>query len=160
MTFQIMPLRYDDFAHLFDLSDAELALRNARRQIVTSSPGTPCRVSLEDAAPGETVMLVNYLHQPGPGPFTARHAIYVRRNAREACVAPGAVPRMIRSRLISLRLFDADHMMIDADAVPGDDAAAAIRSAFANSEVAYGHIHFARQGCFAASVHPRREACG
>ena len=152
MNFQIVPLNHDDFAHLFALSDAALRDLQACRQVVTEKPGTPCRVSLEDADVGETVILINYEHLPENSPFRARHAIFVRENVAQADIATNEVPAAIESRLVSLRFFDRDHMMIDADVVSGERAAAAISAAFENTKIDYAHIHYAKPGCFAASV--------
>ena len=153
MDFQIRSLNAEDFAHLFGLTDAELAAQNACRQVVTAKPGSPCRVSMEDADVGETVILCNYRHQPEDSPYQASHAIFVRENARQAWLAVNEVPEAIRSRLISMRFFDRDHMMVDADVVPGDVVGEKIAAAFENSEIAYAHLHNAKPGCFAASVH-------
>lgn len=153
MNFQIKPLDAQRFAHLFDLTDAELAEQQACRQVVATSPGTPCRVSMQDAAVGETVILFNYVHQPEDSPYQASHAIFVRQGAREAQLAINEVPDVIRCRLVSLRLFDRNHMMIDADVMPGDVVGTAIAAAFDKADVAYAHIHNAKPGCFAASVH-------
>ena len=97
MTFRIHALPPDAFAPLFALSDAELAERNALRRIVTTQPGAPCRVSLADAAPGETVILLNYTHLPAASPYQSRHAIYVREGAAQAHPEPGAVPEVLLS---------------------------------------------------------------
>lgn len=152
MSFQIHSLPADDFADLFALSDAELAEKNACRQIVQSKPGTPCRVSMADAELGETVILLNYEHQPAQSPYKATHAIFVREGAPQAQLAVGEVPEVLRSRLISLRLFDRNHMMIDADVVQGEGLADAITAAFENDQVSYAHLHNAKPGCFAATV--------
>jgi hypothetical protein len=64
----------------------------------------------------------------------------------------GEVPTVMLSRLISLRLFGHDDMMVDADVVPGTDLKFAIVQAFANPQVSYLHLHYAKPGCFAASV--------
>ncbi|MEO1024775.1 MAG: DUF1203 domain-containing protein [Pseudomonadota bacterium] len=153
MDFQIKPLQVRDFAHLFDLSDEELAARNACRQIVTSTPGTPCRASMEDAEIGETVILFNYEHQPADSPYKSTHAVFIRENAVQAEPAVNEIPEVIRRRIMSLRYFDKDHMMIDADVVSGDAVAAELSQAFENDDIAYVHLHNAKPGCFAASVH-------
>lgn len=152
MTFQIHSLPAEKFADLFTLSDAELASKNACRQIVQSTPGTPCRVSMADAEVGETVILLNYEHQPENSPYKATHAIFVRETAAQARLAVGEVPEVLRSRVISLRLFDHNHMMIDADVLQGDDLSDAITAAFDNDQVSYAHLHNAKPGCFAATV--------
>ena len=152
MTFQIEALRPEDFAAFFKMSDAELARNNARKMVVTVSPGTPCRVSLADAEVGETVVLVNYEHQPANSPYRSRHAIFVRQGVQQAHPAVDEVPKVLLSRLISLRLFDHDDMMVDADVVPGTELKDAIVQAFTNRGVSYLHLHYAKPGCFAASV--------
>ncbi len=55
MTFQIHSLPKEEFSFLFNLSEEELASQNACREVVKSSPETPCRVSMADAKVGETV---------------------------------------------------------------------------------------------------------
>ncbi len=152
MSFQIHSLPAEDFAHLFALSDANLAKRNACRQVVQSKPGTPCRVSMADAEVGETVILLNYEHQPARSPYKATHAIFVRENVQQAALKVGEVPEVLRSRIISLRFFDRNHMMIDADVVQGDGLADAIKAAFEDDAICYAHLHNAKPGCFAASV--------
>ncbi len=144
MSFQIVPLEPNDFAHLFNLTDAELATRKACRQVVASNPGTPCRISMEDAEIGETVILVNHAHQTADTPYQANHAIFVRENAKRACLDENEVPQVIRSRVISLRYFDQDHMMIDADVVDGDAVADQLLQAFDNGKIAYVHLHYAK----------------
>lgn len=152
MNFQIKALPRTEFAHLFELTDAELAERQACRQVVTAKPGTPCRVSMADAEVGETVILLNYAHQPEKSPYRATHAIFVREHAQQADIAVNDVPEVIRSRLISVRLFDRNHMMVDADVVPGNMVSSVISKAFDNPEIAYIHLHNAKPGCFSASV--------
>lgn len=152
MSFQIHSLPAEDFADLFALSDTELVKRNACRQIVQSKPGTPCRVSMADAEVGETVILLNYEHQAAHSPYKASHAIFVRENAPQAQLNVGEVPEVLRSRIISLRLFDRHHMMIDADVLQGDELADAVKAAFEDEQVSYAHLHNAKPGCFAAAV--------
>ena len=152
MSFQIHSLPAEEFAHIFTMSDGELAAINARRMVVQSKPGTPCRVSMADAEIGDTVILLNYRHQSAHSPYQATHAIFVREGAKQARLAVDEVPEVIRSRVISLRLFDDNHMMIDADVVQGEALAAAINEAFKDETVSYAHLHNAKPGCFAASV--------
>jgi hypothetical protein len=152
MSFLIQALDPADFSQFFSLPDNELARRNMRRIIVSAKPGAPCRVSLADAEIGETVLLLNYEHQPANSPFKSSHAIYVRDGVTEARLSVGEVPDVLLSRLISIRLFDQSDLMVDADVVEGSQIAAAIDRAFSDPAVAYVHLHYAKPGCFAASV--------
>lgn len=152
MTFQIHPLAKDQFADLFAMSDVELATRQACRMFVEEKPGAPCRVSLADAEVGETVILLNYQHQCADTPYRASHAIFVRENAEIAEVLPGEVPEVFHSRLISIRCFDQEHMIVDADIAKGSALAMRLPKVFEDPKVAYIHLHWAKHGCFAASV--------
>jgi hypothetical protein len=151
MTFRITGLAPDAFRPLFTMSDDQLAARLARRVIADAKPGFPCRVSLTYAEPGESLVLVHHEHQPAATPFRASHAIYVRA-ARERFDRPDTVPETLRTSLVSLRGFDAEHMLVDADVVPGAELEAAIARAFADAKVAYLHAHYARPGCYAARI--------
>lgn len=152
MDFQIHALDAEPFEALFDLTDDELQSKNMRRTTVHTSPGTPCRVSMQDAEVGETVLLLNYAHHDVSNPYRANHAIFVRQNAQSAILEVNEVPDVLRSRLISMRMFGADDMMIGADVVAGEALSDAIKAALDDEAVAYIHLHNAKPGCFAASV--------
>jgi hypothetical protein len=152
MSFRISGLPLAAFAPLFSLSDEELATRHVVRKVADRKPGFPCRVSLEDAEPGESVLLLNYEHQPASSPYRSSHAIYVRERAREAAPEIDEVPEIIRLRLLSVRAFDAPGMMVDADVVEGREVAPTIERLFHDARVAYLHLHNAKAGCFAARV--------
>ncbi|TPG56122.1 DUF1203 domain-containing protein [Sphingomonas glacialis] len=140
------------FVPLYGLSDAALREHGALRMTVDASPGFPCRVSLEDAVVGESVLLLNYEHLPVDTPYRARHAIFVREGEAQAAYHVDHVPRQLAIRLLSLRAFDAAGMMRDADVVEGRDLVAAIERFFADPAIAYLHAHNAKPGCFAARI--------
>lgn len=150
--FQLTGLPVEPFAPLFGLSDADLVARGARRVLVDQPNAAPCRVGLADAEPGEAVILTNYAHLPGDGPYRSSHAIYVREGAVPRRPAPGELPEMIRRRPLSIRAFDSDAMMLDADLVDGAEAVPLIRRFLDDPATAWLHIHFARRGCYAARV--------
>ena len=150
MTFRIHALPRETFEPLFGLSDDQLAVRGVLRRRVDSSPGYPCRVSLADAEVGESVLLLNFEHQPAATPYRACHAVYVREGAVQAQPAPGEVPQALARRLISVRAFDARHMMVTADVCEGATLAGMIERMLEDRQVAYLHLHHARQGCYAA----------
>lgn len=152
MSFQISPLARRLFEPLFALNDAELAAKGAVRQVADAHPGYPCRVSLTDAEVGEMVILVHFEHHSAATPFRASHAVYVRPTASEAVLAAGEVPLSLRSRLLSVRAFDARGMMIKADVVEGGALEPLIADMFDDPRAAYLHVHFASPGCYAARV--------
>lgn len=152
MSFQIDAPDGRALSHLFDLTDQELEANGARRAIAQGNPGYPCRVSLEDAAVGEELILLNYEHLPETSPYRASHAIYVRKGAEQADLAPGEVPEQLKIRLLSVRGYGDDHLMKSADVVDGTELAVRLDEMFANRDVSYVHIHNAKPGCFAASA--------
>lgn len=152
MSFRITGLSPAPFRHLFGLCDEELARHNARRYVANAKPGFPDRIGIRDAEPGETVLLVNYEHQPAATPYRASHAVYVSETADTVYDRVGKVPAALATRLISLRAFDADHMIVDADVTEGSVLAPVIERLLANDAVAYLHAHYAKRGCYAARI--------
>ncbi len=152
MTFRVRGLSPAPFLPLYGLPDTELARRGARRYVVDAVPGFPDRVELRDATLGETVLLVNYLHQPADTPYRASHAIFVREGAVRAYDECDQIPPALAVRPISLRAFSADHWMVDADLVPGAELESSIGRLLSDQGIAYLQAHYAKRGCFAARI--------
>jgi len=140
------------FVELYGLSDTSLAERGVVRMQVDAKPGFPCRVSLEDAGIGETMLLLNHEHLPVEAPYRQRHAIFIREGATEAALFEDEVPAQLAIRTLSLRAYDSNGMMTDADLVEGCELATLIDRFFADPSVAYLHAHNAKRGCFAARI--------
>ncbi|HEY0476515.1 MAG TPA: DUF1203 domain-containing protein [Kofleriaceae bacterium] len=151
MSFRITGLPAEPFSPLFSLSDPELAARGAVRRIADQKPGYPCRISLTDAEPGQAVILTHFEHHAVASPFRASHAIYVRQG-EQTFDAIDQVPEQLRLRLLSLRAFDGDGMLVGADVVDGPDLEPLIARLFDDARAAYLHVHYARPGCYAARV--------
>ena len=153
MPFVISGLSPNPFQPLFGLSDAALAERRIVRRRVDAPQGFPCRVTLQDALPGETVLLMNYEHQPADTPFRATHAIYVREGDHHPWRGVDEIPPALAIRPhISLRAFDAEGMMVQAEVAPGSELKPAIERLLARPDAAYVHAHYAGAGCFAARI--------
>jgi hypothetical protein len=152
MTYRIEGLCPEPFQDLFGLSDEELAARNALRLTADKPVGFPCRITLEDAAPGETLILLNHVSQEAATPYHASHAIFVREGAEKAAVYVDETPPVFADRTLSLRGFDSDGMMQAALlAMPGE-ADARIRELFGQPGIASIHAHNAIRGCFSARI--------
>ena len=151
-SFQLVGLAIESFSSLFALSDGELLERNARRVFAETRTGYPCRVSLADAQIGEELLLLPFEHQPASSPYKSSGPIFVRKAAVQAHIEPGVIPDYVRTRLISVRAYDAQDLMTDATVCAGDEVAAAIQKMFANENIAYIHLHNANRGCFSCLV--------
>ena len=152
MDFRITGLSPEPFLPFFFLSDAELSALGMRRYVVDQYPGFPDRITLEDAALGETVLLLSHVCQPAMTPYRACHAIFVREGATQVYDAINQVPESMRRRLLSLRAYCADGMMLDADVVEGAAIEAVIARLFGNADVSYIHVHNAKRGCYACRI--------
>ena len=152
MAFRITGLSPEPFQRLFGLPDDELARQGVKRYVADTAPGFPCRVEMRDAAPGETVLLLNHVCQPADTPYRASHAIFVREGAAAAYDRVDEVPAVMRARLLSLRAFDASGMMLDADVVDGEAVEPLIARLLANAEVSYIHAHNAKRGCYSGRI--------
>jgi Protein of unknown function (DUF1203) len=152
MNYRIRGIDPAPFQRYFAMSDAELERHSASRTIANESPGYPCRVSLEDAPAGEELILISHEHQAASSPYRAAGPIYVRRSATETAVLTNEVPQQFRTRLLSVRAYDAKDFIVDAEVEEGVRLAALIERFFANPEVAYLHVHYARRGCYAGRV--------
>src|SRR5690242_7360635 len=106
MSFRITGLSAEPFRPLFGLTDEQLAAKGVKRYIADSKPGFPDRIELRDAEPGESLLLLNYTHQPANSPYNSSYAIFVLESAKEPYNRIDAVPEALRVRTLSLRAFD------------------------------------------------------
>lgn len=152
MTYRITGLEPSDFAHLIGRSDEELAAQGAIRVIANADRGFPCRISLEDASEGESLILLHHISHEADTPYRSAYAIYIRENATEPTNFEGRTPPVFEGRPLGLRAFGADGMLKTAAlALPGE-ADEKIRLLMADPAIAYIHAHNAAHGCFAAKV--------
>lgn len=152
MGFQISGLKREQFQDYFQLDDNALGARGARRYVADNKAGFPCRVSLIDAEPGEPVILLSYHHQAARTPYSALGPIFVRETAENTGLSPNQLPELLRSRLLSVRAYNSDDLMTEADVVNGLELENLLSRFFADPTVSYLHIHFARPGCYACRV--------
>lgn len=152
MSFRIRGIDPAPIRPLFSLPDDELQARGMQRVIASAAHGYPCRVSLVDAAIGEELILLPYDHQPARSPYQARGPIFVRRDAGAPVELRDTVPDYLATRLLSVRAYDANDEMVDAEVVDGREARDLLERFLALPTVAYLHVHFARRGCFGCRV--------
>ena len=152
MDFRITGLSPESFKPLFALDDRTLASMGAQRTIADDATSFPCRVSLAHAAPGEELILLSFEHQGAHSPYRATGPIYVRKAATIAFDAFDVIPEPVRARLLSVRAYDAQDLIVEAEVVDGKDIEPLIAAFFKHEDVAYLHVHYARRGCYACRV--------
>jgi hypothetical protein len=153
MTYAIVGLPVEPFRPLFGLPDEDLATRQVVRVVADAPVGYPCRVLLEDARPGDTLLLLNHEYQNADTPYRGRHAIFVNEAAEGPRQFVDEVPPVLYVRqAISLRAFDEAGMMIDADLASGSAIEPVILRLLDDRRAFYLHAHNAARGCYAARI--------
>ncbi len=152
MTYRIEGLAREAYDHLIGLGDDALEELGARRVVADSKPGFPCRATLEDAEPGERLILFNHVSNDVPNPFRSAYAVYVRESARARAAYVDETPPVFEGRALGLRGLDREGMLRGAMlALPGE-ADLKIRALFDRPEIETIHAHNAAAGCFAARI--------
>jgi Protein of unknown function (DUF1203) len=152
VSFHIRGLEAAPFAKLFQLDEPALKALGVRRVVADAPDMYPCRIALKRVEEGEELLLLNHAHQTNPGsPYRSAGPIFVSRSARTGSYQ-GELPPMLRDRLLSLRAYDANAFIVDAEVGEGGDVIGLIERFFANPQVSHVDAHFARRGCFAARI--------
>jgi hypothetical protein len=151
-SFRLVGLAADNFEPFFAMSADELGALGARRVVADEPVGFPCRVSLGDAEVGDELLLLPFEHLSTGSPYRASGPVYVRKGARRAVLEPGAIPPYVERRWMSVRAYDAEDMMIAADACNGTDVRGVIERLMADEAVSFIHLHNAKRGCFSCRV--------
>lgn len=135
------------------LPDLEPLPPTARSVVVDEEHSFPCRRCLRDAQPGERVLLLSYdpfapdavspYRQPGP--------IYVHE-ALCSHEPSDELPDQLTRRVLSVRSFAGDHLMLGGTVVPGSELEETAERLLADDAVSYLHVHNAGPGCFAVRI--------
>ncbi|MGL5448010.1 MAG: DUF1203 domain-containing protein [Rhabdaerophilum sp.] len=140
----------EPFQPLFALDDAELHQHGIRRMFAPHEAGIgyPCRISLAFAQAGEELLLLNYRHLDyAHSPYRAEGPIFIRRQATQFRWQ-GEWPEIVMQRAMSVRAYDHEGIMVEADLAEKDVLKGLASEWLARSDVAHVDIHSARRGCF------------
>ncbi|MEP7316137.1 MAG: DUF1203 domain-containing protein [Sphingomicrobium sp.] len=152
MTYRIRGLDPDQFAPLLAMTDEQLAGFRTIRVRAESNRGFPCRVSLEDARDGESLILTHYVSHDVATPYRTAYAVYVRENATSPAEFIDCLPPVFEGRPLSLRGFGEDGMLKAARLAAAGAAEAEFLKLLDDDQVAYVDAHNAAYGCFAARI--------
>jgi len=127
---------------------------NTLRRMPARDAGAPCRHCLRDAPAGETMLLGSY-NLPGPrGIYWTPSPIFIHADGCERYDRSDHVADTVRSRLVSVRAYDAEDMCLYdlghvADGHEIDDA---LTRAITDKRTAFVNIHTAKPGCLLCRV--------
>jgi len=152
VNFQFVALDKSEFVSFSDFTDEELSNFNARWVVADTTPGYPCRVSLQNAEIGERVLAISYCFQNADSPYRASGPIFVREIAETAEPAVNEIPEMLIESLLSVRAYNSTNSLIASDVVDGINLESVITSQLSDSSVDYLHVHYAKHGCFNSAV--------
>jgi uncharacterized protein DUF1203 len=78
--------------------------------------------------------------------------IFIREIAEDAVISQDTVPELLRTRLLSVRGYDAGGMMTEADVIDGREVEILIARLLRDERAEYLHVHLARPGCYICRV--------
>jgi len=148
----IKALDHKLFEQYFIMTKEELYSYGAYLFKADKTPCYPCRVSLQDAEIGETVLAIPYEHHSVQGPYRSSGPIFVRKGAKTSKLEANEIPKMLRHRLLSVRGYNSESLMVEGDTVVGDEVETVLKKQFQNGAVKYIHVHNAGPGCFNCEV--------
>jgi hypothetical protein len=137
--------------HAMPAGDAD-PCASAGRAVVAEGR-EPCRRCLRNARPGEHLLLLPYDPFLVRSPYTGEGPVYVHADGCAAHAAKADVlPEQVDARRqFSLRAYDDEAMLLDAEVVPGPELADRAHALLGNG-AAFLHAHFAGPGCFAFRI--------
>jgi hypothetical protein len=111
---------------------------------------------LRDGKLGEKMLLLSYDPFLGDSPYRQSGPIFIHENSEcdlaEFDETSAVMPEQQRRRLLSVRAFDNNHMMVGADVTEGSQLVQSAEKSFSNDNVDYIHVHNAIPGCFAVRI--------
>jgi hypothetical protein len=150
--FKFEALNHLHFEYLNDLSEAELLENNIKKLKVDKFPGFPCRITLEDAKINEDVFLLNYDFHNVNSPYRSNGPIFVRADQSMKTYEINEIPIMLHHRLLSIRCYSKDAMMVFADVSEGKFLKEKLHEILEDLNIEYIHLHNAKPGCFSCAV--------
>ncbi len=148
MNYKISGLKAELFSHLFGQNESFLKRHGVVRHTVDRYPGYPDRISLRDIPAGETALLLNHIYQPADTPYFGSHAIYIWEGCTEQGIYINELPEVMTGRILSVRAYDDDHFLQQADLCEGEFAEELISRFFNDLAIRYLQIHNAKPGCY------------
>jgi len=130
----------------------ELRRRGGPIYVADTSPGYPCRQCLRDALVGEELILVSHDPFHVDSPYRCASPIFLHRSPCDSHRPSSELPVQLTGRVLSVRAFDRDAMMVVAALIDGAELGATIDRLLESPATDHLHVHNAHRGCFAARI--------
>ena len=120
--------------------------------VADAKPSYPCRQCLRDAEVGEELLLVSYDPFEVDSPYRSASPIFLHRHPCRPPADLHELPEQLTIRQLSVRAFDGDALIIDADIIDGDQLGATLERVFDSERCDHVHVHNATRGCWAVRI--------
>ncbi len=98
------------------------------------------------------MILVPFRHHDVESPYRASGPVFVRETAKEVELTPGEIPDVVAGRVMSVRAYNDQGVMVNAAVTPGIELESQIEKFFGDTKVSYLHLHNAGAGCYSCRV--------
>ena len=150
------PIRLDPRLILTPIDAASAARLRAQGgpvSVADAHPGYPCRQCLQDAEPGERLVLVAYDPFSGTSPYRAPSPVFLHVDECRPPEPGAPLPEQLTRRRLSVRAFDRHEIMTAARLIDGIDLAEVALELLDDPGVQRLDVHNAARGCWAVSIH-------
>lgn len=152
MSFKITGLDGNHFSQLYGLTDDKLKSQGVVRLSIDEYPSYPDRITLRDIPVGETALLLNHTFIDTDSPYKGSHAIFIWEGQLNPSVYLDIIPEVVERRIMSLRGYDKQDMLIEANIAQPGEARDQILTLLMNDRIEFILAHHARQGCFSCRI--------
>ena len=145
----VLPLGTDGKMETVRRYDLVESLRSYRHQVMSRlGDGAPVDYNIREDTPLDRLRETIRRFTNGEGGSICTFTVC----NPETFDAVDQVPEQLRKRVLALRTWDADDMMVGHTVVDGREIEGAIEQLFADPRAKYMHAHFAGPGCYAALI--------
>ena len=136
------------------LEQARAAAGADGRAVAQAADGElyPVRCCLRRVRGDEGVVLLSARPRTADSPYAAAGPVYLHADRCDGFHDHGSLPPMLHGSTLSLRGYDAGHMITGTAVVTSDHLEAAALELLQAPGVAYVFVHYAGPGCYACRV--------
>src|SRR5438477_13124028 len=97
-------------------------------------------------------MMILSMHLVVDSPYRASGPVFVRETSKEVELTPCEIPDVVAGRVMSVRAYNDQGLMVNAAVTPGKELESQIEKFFGDAKISYLHLHNAGAGCDSCRV--------